>query len=78
MEIKAEREIYITNCPLQEDIYRAFISGKNFARAIRRLRHGLRTCTACTAADACPVRKELNSQIDEAIRQVAAEWKQSQ
>ena len=62
------------NCPIKADFEVAASSGRIYLKALRRLRKGMRACRECILLDDCPIRREINSQIQEAIKEVTTEW----
>lgn len=41
---------------------------------MRQLRRELDRCKACAQIQACPLREELNSQINTAVKELTEEW----
>ena len=62
------------HCPIKADFELAASSGRIYLKALRRLRKAMRACQECVLLDDCPIRREINRQIDEAIQEVTAEW----
>ncbi len=62
------------DCQVCHDTRRIVSLSKDMIKAIRKLRRDLQSCKSCsTDPDDCPIRKELNTQINTAIQSVVDE-----
>ncbi len=75
---KTERKIMVENCRLQEDAQRTAQMGRDFLKALHRLRRDLKKCRRCSASPDCPILANWNAQIDNAVSEIMAEWKTSE
>ena len=64
----------IVDCPVKLDFERAMHSAKEFNLALRRLYRSLKRCDRCPSVDECPVKRNINQQMDMAIQQITEEW----
>ncbi len=64
----------IQNCRLNEDAQRTAQMGRDFLKALRRLRRDLKRCRRCPSKPDCPLLVVWNAQIDSAISEIMAEW----
>ena len=62
-------------CPVCHDTQRITTLSKDMIRAIRKLRRDLKACESCSIdPEDCPIRQNLNSQIQVAIQEVVDTW----
>jgi hypothetical protein len=61
-------------CPVQALQLQAAGLGGEMLRSLRRLRLETATCYTCPHNLDCSIRTELNTQIETAISEIAAEW----
>jgi hypothetical protein len=62
------------SCPVIHDALVIQDLGRNFSKALRRLRRDIAHCNTCSALDTCPLLANLNETIQTAINQVLDEW----
>lgn len=61
-------------CTVREDANEVRKYGKDMAQAMRRLKKGLNQCKECVKEDTCPILKEINQEIYEAVTEINIEW----
>ncbi len=62
------------HCPVCHDTKRIATLSKDMIRAIRKLRRDLKACNQCSIdPEDCPIRQNLDSQIQTAIQEVMKE-----
>jgi len=63
------------HCPVCHDTRRISTLSKDMIRAIRKLRRDLKACASCSIDPAdCPIRQNLDSQLQTAIHLIVDEW----
>ena len=74
-QAESEMAEYSTaDCPVRECAQQTVALGQDLEKALRRLRKTMRACARCGLAGDCALIREWHSQIDAAVREVAAEW----
>lgn len=64
----------MTVCPLEEQARRVLALEGELVGAMRKLRRSLQACAGCPEDERCPLWRELNTQVHQAVLEIVAEW----